>query len=44
MEYRILGKTGLNVSAVSIGLWAIGGDAWGPVNDEDSLGTRCQFL
>jgi aryl-alcohol dehydrogenase-like predicted oxidoreductase len=37
MEYRVLGKTGLNVSTVSIGLWAIGGDAWGPVNDEDSL-------
>jgi myo-inositol catabolism protein IolS len=37
MQYRVLGKTGLNVSAVSIGLWAIGGDAWGPVNDEDSL-------
>src|SRR5215216_4068720 len=37
MEYRILGKTGLEVSAVGIGLWAIGGDAWGPVNDEDSL-------
>src|SRR5215208_839358 len=37
MEYRILGKTGLNVSAVSIGLWAIGGDAWGPVDDQDSL-------
>ena len=37
MQYRILGKTGLRVSAVSIGLWAIGGDAWGPVNDEDSL-------
>jgi myo-inositol catabolism protein IolS len=37
MQYRVLGKTGLKVSAVGIGLWAIGGDAWGPVNDEDSL-------
>ena len=37
MQYRMLGKTGLNVSVVSIGLWAIGGDAWGPVDDQDSL-------
>ena len=37
MQYRMLGKTGLKVSEVSIGLWAIGGDAWGPVNDQDSL-------
>jgi len=37
MQYRMLGKTGLKVSEVSIGLWAIGGDAWGPVDDQDSL-------
>ena len=37
MKYRTLGKTGLEVSAVSIVMWAIGGDAWGPVNDEDSM-------
>ena len=37
MQYRKLGKTGLEVSAISIGLWAIGGDAWGPVADTDSL-------
>lgn len=37
MKYRILGKTGLSVSEISIGLWAIGGDAWGPVDDRDSL-------
>ncbi len=36
MQYRPLGRTGLNVSAVSFGAWAIGG-TWGPVNDEDSL-------
>jgi aryl-alcohol dehydrogenase-like predicted oxidoreductase len=30
MEYRTLGKTGLRVSAVSLGLWAASGDAWGP--------------
>ena len=37
MQYRSLGKTGLQVSEVSIGLWAVGGDAWGPVEDRDSL-------
>lgn len=36
MEYRPLGKTGLKVSAVSFGTWAIGG-SWGNVNDEDAL-------
>ncbi len=37
MNYRTLGKTGLHVSEVSLGLWAVGGDAWGPVDDSDSL-------
>ncbi len=37
MEYRELGRTGLKVSAVGMGCWAIGGDAWGPVADADSL-------
>ncbi len=37
MQYRSLGQTGLQVSAVSIGLWAVGGDAWGPVEDRDSV-------
>src|SRR6188768_990288 len=36
MQYRALGRTGLNVSAISFGAWAIGG-TWGPVNDQDSL-------
>ena len=36
MNYRELGKTGYQVSAVSFGAWAIGG-SWGQVNDEDSM-------
>lgn len=36
MEYRPLGRTGLDVSAISFGAWAIGG-SWGAVDDEESL-------
>jgi len=36
MQYRTLGRTGFNVSAISFGGWAIGG-TWGPVDDDDSL-------
>jgi len=36
MEYRQLGRTGLEVSAVSFGAWAIGG-TWGPVDDTESM-------
>ena len=36
MQYRRLGKTGYEVSAVSFGAWAIGG-SWGSVDDEVSL-------
>lgn len=36
MNYRELGNTGLKISEVSFGTWAIGG-AWGRTNDEESL-------
>jgi len=36
MKYRMLGRTGMKVSAVSFGAWAIGA-GWGPVDDEESL-------
>ncbi|MFX3625028.1 MAG: aldo/keto reductase [Ectobacillus sp.] len=37
MEYRTLGKSGIQVSEIGFGAWAIGGDAWGPVDDQQSL-------
>ncbi len=36
MEYRQLGHTGIEVSEIGFGAWAIGGDAWGPVEDARS--------
>ncbi len=37
MNYRPLGRTGWNISEISFGAWAIGGDAWGSTSDADSL-------
>jgi aryl-alcohol dehydrogenase-like predicted oxidoreductase len=36
MKYRPLGKTGINVSEISFGTWAIGG-SWGQTDDTESL-------
>lgn len=36
MKYRLLGRTGSNVSEVSLGAWQIGG-SWGSVSENDSL-------
>lgn len=36
MDYRTLGRTGWDVSAISFGAWAIGG-SWGPVKDAESI-------
>jgi len=36
MNYRPLGRTGMNVAEVSYGAWAIGGD-WGQVDDAESM-------
>jgi len=37
MEYRTLGRTGWNISAIGFGAWAIGGSAWGTTDDKTSL-------
>lgn len=36
MNYRTLGRTGLSVSEIGFGAWAIGG-GWGPQAEQDSL-------
>ena len=37
MEYREFGRTGWRISTISFGAWAIGGDAWGRTDDNESL-------
>ncbi|MDA0748996.1 MAG: aldo/keto reductase, partial [bacterium] len=43
MEYRVLGKTGLKVSAVGVGCWQMGGvtggRGWTGTTDEESIAT-----
>ncbi len=51
MRYRSLGNTGLKISEIGFGAWAIGGTAWGPQDDTDSrlalhkaLDMGCNFI
>jgi len=37
MLYRELGKSGIRVSVVGMGTWAIGGSAWGGTDEADSI-------
>ncbi len=37
MKYRTLGRTGLKISEVGFGGWAIGGSSYGPTDDKVSL-------
>jgi aryl-alcohol dehydrogenase-like predicted oxidoreductase len=43
MKYRKLGNTGLEVSEIGFGAWAIGGDLWGEQDDRHSIAAldRC---
>ena len=46
MEYRSLGTSSFEVSALSLGTWALGGDpnAWGRVDDNESIATIAQAV
>jgi aryl-alcohol dehydrogenase-like predicted oxidoreductase len=39
IERRTLGKSGIEVPIIGIGLWAIGGTSWGETDDQQSLRT-----
>jgi aryl-alcohol dehydrogenase-like predicted oxidoreductase len=44
MELRPLGTSGLQVSAVALGTWAIGAENWGRVDDDESVRAIQQAL
>src|SRR5688572_4702328 len=37
MQQRTLGKSGIGVSEIGLGLWAAGGSDWGPTDDREVL-------
>jgi aryl-alcohol dehydrogenase-like predicted oxidoreductase len=37
MEYRKLGGTGIDISAITLGAWLYGRDAWADVKDDESV-------
>ncbi len=37
MIHRRLGSTGLDVSVIGLGTWSMGGDEWGPTDDQVSI-------
>jgi aryl-alcohol dehydrogenase-like predicted oxidoreductase len=37
IERRILGKSGIEITKIGVGLWAIGGTEWGETDDAESL-------
>lgn len=36
MKYRTLGSTGIRISEIGFGTWGLGGDSYGPVDDDTS--------
>ncbi|MBI2166994.1 MAG: hypothetical protein HYU34_01980 [Candidatus Omnitrophica bacterium] len=41
MKYRTLGRTGLRVSEMGFGAWAIGGTSYGPTRDREGPNRPC---
>lgn len=39
IKKKVLGKSGLEISILGLGLWPAGGDEWGPVDDREILNT-----
>lgn len=39
MKYRTLGRTGLNVSEISLGTWAFGNNVYGGIDEKDGINT-----
>src|SRR5215211_3100689 len=37
LNTRTLGKSGIEVTEIGMGLWAAGGDVWGPTDDQAVL-------
>lgn len=37
IERRVLGKSGIEITKIGVGLWAIGGTEWGETDDAESL-------
>jgi len=37
MQYRKIGRTDMEVSAVSLGTWVFGGEVWGEASDDESI-------
>ena len=44
MQYRMLGKAGIEVSVIGYGAWGIGGDWWKDSTDEDALSSMNQAI
>ena len=37
MRYKHVGNAGIDISALAVGTWSIGGQQWGDVNEKDSI-------
>jgi aryl-alcohol dehydrogenase-like predicted oxidoreductase len=44
LNRRVLGRTGFEISEISLGAWAIGGRGYGPVTDREALNTIARYV